>query len=194
MIRMIGRWRPAVAAFVTLSLLPSQVLGQWVSGSTASAPQAAHALHGLDALQLQTVYLLERSGTETSGKLLEFSADSVRLLVDGVERRFDTGQVARIQRRDSLRNGVITGAVIGLVMGLIAGGISDCPGEDPGGRCAGFRSAAVAISTIVYTGFGVGIDALIPGRTTVYNAPSSAARMRSWPREPAAVLHARISW
>lgn len=192
MIRILGRWRPIAAALVTLSLLPSMARGQSGAGPSASSPSPV--LPGLDASSLQTVYLLEQSGIETSGKLLQLSPDSARLLVDGTERRFPLGQVVRIQRRDSLRNGAVAGAVAGLVMGLVAGGISDCPGEDPGGRCAGFRAAAVALSTVVYTGFGVGIDALVRGRTTLYAAPSPTARRHWSPRGSAMVLSASVWW
>ena len=53
--------------------------------------------------QLQTVYVLDRSGIETTGKLLGLSPDSLVLLVADAERRFDRADVARIQKRDPSR-------------------------------------------------------------------------------------------
>lgn len=164
MARLITRWCPALTAVAALLVAPPMVSGQ----------STADQWRGLAASGLQTVYVLDETGAETKGKLLGLNPDSLRLLVDGVERRFEIGQVARIQRRDSLRNGAIAGAVTGVVMGLIAGGISDCGGLDPGGRCAGFRATVVVMSTGVYTVFGIGIDALLPGRATLYSAPSSS--------------------
>ena len=90
------------------------------------------------------------------------------------ERQFENARVARIQKRgDSLRNGAIIGAVVGVAMGIITAGISDCPGDHPGGGCPGSRAALFLVSTGVYSAIGTGIDALIPGRTTLYEAPKA---------------------
>ena len=146
------------------------------------------------------MYVLDNTGTETSGKLLRLNPDSIVLLVDGAERRFETARVARIQKRgDSLRNGAIIGAVVGVAMGIITAGISDCPGDRPGGGCPGSRAALFLVSTGVYSAIGTGIDALIPGRTTLYEAskaPSAADRGGSAPlafRRRAAVS-VRVRW
>jgi hypothetical protein len=126
---------------------------------------------GLVSSRLSTVYVLDESGAETSGRLLRLSPDSLVLLVDGTERRFETARVARIQKRgDSLRNGAIIGAVVGGVLGIISAGIAECPGRETGG-CPGTRATFFLMSTGVYSAIGTGIDALIPGRTTLYEAP-----------------------
>jgi hypothetical protein len=140
----------------------------------ASAQDAAANWPGLVSSGLSTVYVLDNTGTETSGKFLRLNPDSIVLLVDGAERRFETARVARIQKRgDSLRNGAIIGAVVGVAMGIITAGISDCPGDHPGGGCPGSRAALFLVSTGVYSAIGTGIDALIPGRTTLYEAPKA---------------------
>ncbi len=64
-------------------------------------------------------------------------------------------------------------ACVGLVMGLVTAGISDCPGDDPGGSCAGFRAFTLVMVPAVYTTFGIGVDALVPGRTTLYRSPAN---------------------
>jgi hypothetical protein len=140
----------------------------------ASAQDAAANWPGLVSSRLSTVYVLDNTGTETSGKFLRLNPDSIVLLVDGAERRFETARVARIQKRgDSLRNGAIIGAVVGVAMGIITAGISDCPGDHPGGGCPGSRAALFLVSTGFYSAVGAGIDALIPGRTTLYEAPKA---------------------
>ena len=160
--------------------------------SAASAQAASEAWPGLSPSGLQTVYLLDSSGTEFSGKLLKLDPQSVVLLMEGAERRFDIADVSRIQKRDSLKNGTLIGVAVGFVMGLVAAGISDCPGDDPGGDCAGLRAVTLAVSTGVYAGLGAGIDALVHGRTTIYTAPGSSARAA--PAAPRAALQVGFSW
>jgi hypothetical protein len=145
-----------------------------LSPRVASAQQTASSWPGLDSSRLSTVYVLDTAGAETSGKLLRLNPDSIVLLVGGAERQFETARVARIQKRgDSLRNGAIIGAVVGVAIGIITAGISDCPGDQPGGGCPGSRAALFLVSTGVYSAIGTGIDALIPGRTTLYEAPKA---------------------
>ena len=122
------------------------------------------------------------------------------LLVDGAERRFETARVARIQKRgDSLRNGAIIGAVVGVAMGIITAGISDCPGDHPGGGCPGSRAALFLVSTGVYSAIGTGIDALIPGRTTLYRGAESPTgcgwwRIRGTCVRRRAAMNLRVRW
>ena len=171
-----------------------------LSPGVASAQDAASNWPGLVSSRLSTVYVLDYAGVETSGKLLRLNPDSIVLLVDGAERQFENARVKRIQKRgDSLRNGAIIGAVVGVAMGIITAGISDCPGDDPGGGCPGSRAALFLVSTGVYSAIGTGIDALIPGRTTLYEAskaPPTADRGRSAPlafgRRAAVTL--RVRW
>lgn len=121
---------------------------------------------------LSTAYVIDDAGRESAGTLLRLDTDSLVLLEGGVERRFQVADVRRIEKRgDSLRNGALIGAVVGIVVGVVAAGIADCPGDDPDGRCPGFRVAAALISTGTYAAIGTGIDALVVGRTTLYEAP-----------------------
>jgi len=148
---------------------------------------------------IETVYVTDDTGSETTGRLLRLTPDSIVLLVDGAERQFDAARVRRIQRRgDSLRNGAIIGAVVGVGMGLLAGGMADCAGDDPGGDCPGMRVAAVIVSTGVYAAVGAGIDALIKGRTTLYEASPSSPPARRQPSARAfhrgAVVSLRVRW
>jgi hypothetical protein len=160
----LNRWLFPVVSLTFLLIVPAR----------ASAQSGSENWSGLRSSNLQTVYVLDRSGTETSGKLLGLNPDSLVLLVDGTERRFDMATVARVQKRDSLKNGTIVGAIVGVAMGLAAAGISDCPGDDPGGSCGGVRAATFAVSAGMYTAIGAGIDALIRGRSTIYAAPTSS--------------------
>ena len=153
-------------AIAALTLMPGVLFAQ----------ETAKSWPGLDPARLPTVFVLDDTGLETQGKLLRLDADALVILVGGVERRFEAGNVKRIEKRDSIRNGAIIGAVVGTALGLISGGVADCPGDDPGGSCPGARAGLVLISTGVYAAIGTGIDALIHGRTTIYEA--------SGPRSP----------
>lgn len=178
----------SLLAFVALVVLVA-------APTTASGQPALDQWKGLNPSALQTVFVRDSAGVETTGKLLALSPDSLTLLVDGVERQVDLGHVTRIQKRDSLKNGTIAGAIVGVAMGLLAGGLADCSYQNRSNDCVGFRVGMLALSTGVYAGLGAGIDAMLPGRTTVYAAPShpaSSATARS--SSPLAMLHVGVSW
>lgn len=149
------------------------ILAATLVPSALCAQDTAQSWPGLVPSGLPTVYVLDDAGVETSGTLLRLNPDSLVLLVSGAERRFEAARVRRIQKRgDSLRNGALIGAIVGVVMGLVVAAISDCPGDDPGGSCPGTRAATFLFSTGAYAAMGAGLDALIPGRTTLYEAPT----------------------
>jgi hypothetical protein len=119
---------------------------------------------------LPTVFVLDDRGVETRGLLLKLDDEAVVVLVGSEQRWFETRRVNKITRRgDSLRNGAIAGAVFGACMGVFAAGMSDCPSH---GGCAGFRILAVPLSAAFYTALGTGIDAMVQGRTVIYQAPA----------------------
>ena len=184
---MLCKWRLAV---LVVGLVPG----------VANAQETAAKWPGLASSRLSTVYVLDDSGAETSGKLLRLNPDSLVVLVDGHERQFESARVTRIQKRgDSLRNGAIIGAVVGVAMGVVTAGISDCPGDHPGGGCPGSRAALFLVSTGVYSAIGTGIDALIPGRTTLYEAPKAPPTADSGGSAPLAfrgraAVNVRVRW
>lgn len=144
-----------------------------LSPLAASAQPLTESWPGLKPNGLDTVYVLDEAGVETTGKLLAWTPDALILWRGGAEQRLDRRDVVRVQKRDSLRNGVIAGAVVGGVMGLLTAAISDCPSSSESG-CVGSRSALWLVSTVTYTGMGVGLDALVRGRTTVYSREAPA--------------------
>ena len=160
-----------------------------------AAAQPGEQFPGLKASGLETVYVRDSSGAEVKGKLLQLGPDSVLLLENGVEHRFAIDEVERIQKRDSLRNGTIIGAVIGGAMGVLAAGFADCPSSQGHAReCDAFRATTVALSIGVYAGLGTGIDALIPGRTTLYRKPDQSV-VRVAPAGSGGIgLHMSVGW
>ena len=98
------------------------------------------------------------------------------------------------KRRDSLKNGAIIGGAIGLAIGLVAAGISDCPGDDPGGSCPAARAGGVVVSTAVWAGIGIGLDALVTDRTHAIAPSASHTRNRSRTLPPRPSLAMRVRW
>lgn len=141
-----------------------------ISGSTSgvAAQQQGTVWSGMKTSGLQTVYVRDTAEHEMDGKLLALSPETLVLLTGSGERTVARADVARIQMRDSLKNGTIIGAVVGFGLGLWSGGISDCPARASSGSCDGMRVAFVGLSTGLYAGLGAGIDALVRGRTTIY--------------------------
>jgi len=160
---------------------------------TVHAQEPLGGWRGLNVSALDTIYVTDDAGRQTEGKLLRLEPDSVVMLVEGAEQRFDAARVRRIDRRgDSLKNGTLIGVAIGVALGLVTAGIADCIDSDrPGSSCAGGRIALFAVSTGVYAAIGAGVDALIVGRTRIFDAGRSTAAIR---RHPGPQLVYRISW
>jgi hypothetical protein len=176
-------------AVLAVTLVPSVVCAQ----------ETTKGWPGLDSSRLQTVFVLDDTGRETQGKLLRLDADSLVILASGIERRFDAVSVRRIEKRDGLKNGAIIGTVFGALTGILTAGMSDCPGEDPGGPCPAAHTALALISVGTWAAVGTGIDALIPGRTTLYEAPAarpSAAGVGSngFPSPGIVAVSLRLRW
>ena len=158
---------------------------------TAWAQEDSPVPQGLDLKALPIGYVLDDQGVETTGKLLKLDRDGVVLVIDGAERRFDLARVKRVSRRgDSLKNGAIAGATFGMLMGILGGGLADCRNDSGYGPCgAGGRIGMAVGSTAFYAAIGVGIDALIQGRTVLYQAaPRTATQARG------GSVSFRLSW
>ena len=149
-------------ALLALTLVPTSV---W-------AKDTLHNWSALNPSGLSTVYVLNDTGQETTGTLLRLDADSLVVLIDGREQRFEAARVKRLAKRgDSLKNGLYIGAIIGAALG---GLLADCSYQGRGcgtGRRAGYAAVSVGFWAAV----GGGIDALKQGRTTLYEAPASGS-------------------
>lgn len=142
-----------------------------------AAGQDASPRAGLNRDALSTVFVLDDRGAETKGRLLRFDNESIVVLVNGQERQFELARVRKIEKRgDSLKNGTIIGATVGLVLGALTGGMAECKQSDGSfGACGvGTWAAAALMSAGFYGAIGAGIDAAIPGRTTLYQKPASS--------------------
>jgi hypothetical protein len=138
--------------------------------AAAAAPASAQSadFSSVQPKGLPTVYVMDRQGQETKGKIVSWTDSAVVLRVDdGATRTFKAGEAVRIDLRgDSLKNGALIGAGLGLAVGLMTGAAcSDCGGS--------FTVTMTLATAGIYAAIGTGIDALIPGRTPFWNAGSS---------------------
>lgn len=121
---------------------------------------------------MPTVYVEDRSGREVEGKLVTLTESALTINIDGVTRTFAPAEVTKVDRRgDSLKNGALIGAAVGLFTGLLG----DCPNAGNNNRssgCPGARIGYVLGGAAIWAGIGAGIDALIPGRTRLWPAPT----------------------
>src|SRR5262245_25097312 len=91
---------------------------------------------------LPIVFVTDRVGQETRGKLVRITDQDITIATDGAERTFRVDEVSVIDRKgDSLKNGTIAGLVVGAALSGLAMGVSDCPdghSSCPGTRAVGF--------------------------------------------------------
>jgi hypothetical protein len=114
-----------------------------------------------------TVYITDGSKSEQKARILDLSASSVAVSIDGVRRDVVESNVSRIRQRlpDARKNG----ALIGFLVGATANTALAKALESPGGSCSG---GCVAGSVVFGGGLGalvgLGIDAMIQGKKDIY--------------------------
>jgi hypothetical protein len=109
------------------------------------------------------VYVTDARGSETKGKLLSWIGSEIVLETGDGPRSYKPGEAVRMDLRgDSLKNGALIGLGVGLAMGGL--GAAACL------ECGAGRATILATVAGLYTFVGVGIDALVPGRTPLWNA------------------------
>jgi hypothetical protein len=147
----------------------------------ATSGEAQTVAHTFDELRIlvasgDTVYITEQNERERPARVLEVSGSSLAVLMDGTRRDLEQGAVMRIRKRvgDPLWNGAVIGAATGVGAAIAIGASLDAF-EDCGAAC-------VALNGGIYGGIGalvgVGIDALIKSRRTIYAATDRERRAR----------------
>jgi hypothetical protein len=136
------------------------------------AAQTPEPYYG-EVKRFPSVYVTDTQGVETKGRLVNWTGSQIVLQTDLGQRIFKPGEAVRLDLRgDSLKNGALIGLSVGILAGALAAADCDCGGGDV---------AIVAFSGLFYTAVGVGIDAMVPGRTPLWNAsqPTPPANQRS---------------
>lgn len=163
--------RPTVRNSLIFLLVTVVTAGCGARAPVRTFPELQQRVHRGD-----TVYVIDDTGTETRGRVLELSESALTIAAASGERRMERPAVRQVQTfGDSLWNGLILGLVAGTPGILIADPeYSPCP-TDPKRRCSEYRLSRRLLGIGVMGGLGMGIDAMIRGRHQVYLAPDNAA-------------------
>lgn len=133
----------------------------------------------------QDVFVTDRNGQQTRGLILRTSASELTLLVDGKEQVVPSSQIGRIEKRDSLWNGLLVGAA---PFALLGGAVA-------GASCSPHCGRDIPLGMLVFGAIGSGIGALIDSRSRGYaivDGPSLASRNAR--RTPAPVTEIADLW
>jgi hypothetical protein len=159
---------------IALLFLFSASTGSAVSAQTPQGPE-----HGLETTLIpgRTVWITESGGREEKTRIVAVSGDTVTITAGDDIRRLRTTDVMRVRVRhsDSVLNGALIGAGAALASGLLL-----CSLTETWENCRDDTGPMVRIGAIG-AGLGIGIDALIRGRRTIYEAGHGAARLRAAP-------------
>jgi hypothetical protein len=155
-----------------------------VSAATGSAVRAQPPQRGLEPSLIpgMTVWITNSGGREDKVQIVSVSGDAVTATAAGGVQRLPTADIVRIRVRqsDSLINGALIGAGAAVASGLFL-----CSLTEPWSNCRDDVGPMVRIGAI---GAGIGIDALIRGRRTIYDAAPRSTRLYA---VPFAARHAR---
>lgn len=149
--------------------------------AAARAQSASRPHSGEEVIVTQST-----SGQEIRGHIVELSATTLALLVNGQRVEVPIDRVLRIDaRHDSVKNGAAIGA---LVLGGLAGlGCLATVGSS--GICATGVTLYAGLGALA----GAGVDALHKGRTTIYSKPSPVSLALA-PAAKGARGQVRIAW
>ena len=124
-----------------------------------------------------TVWITDSTGREQKARILDMSDDTVTATADEGVRRLPIRDVLRIRARppDSLINGALIGAGV-----AVSSGLALCRLTEPWQNCRDDVGPMLRIGALG-AGIGIGIDALIRGRRTIYEAASPPVRLHVAP-------------
>ena len=153
------------------------VVGFATSNASALAQPEARRDLATVLVPGRTVWITDSAGREEKSQVVSLSNQVVTLTVDQETRSLSTAEVVRVQvrRSDPLFNGALIGAGAAVASGLLL-----CTLTETWENCSDDAGPMLSIGAIG-AGAGIAIDALIRGRTTVYEAPRAGARLLAAP-------------
>jgi hypothetical protein len=162
-------WLKAIFLLILFSVLTtSRVLAQTPAGATP-------ILEGT-LTPGTTAWITDSTGREAKTRIVSLSDDIVTIAEANDIRHLRTAEVARVRVRDS--DSVLNGALIG-AGAAVASGLFLCRLTETWENCRDDVGPMFRIGAIG-AGIGIGIDALIRGRKTIYEA-SGATRLHAAP-------------
>ena len=147
------------------------------SAVAAESPQAAASDLETALTPGMTVWITDSRGREEKTRIVGVSAGEIVTTTEGAEsRRIRTTDVLRVKARQS--DPVTEGALIGAGV-AVASGLLMCRLTEPWEICN--DAGPIIRIGAVGAGIGIGIDALIRGRKTIYEAAPRSTRLRVAP-------------
>ena len=145
----------------------------------ASPAFAQTAQPGLEAALTPdaTVWITDASGQEEKMRVVSVSGDLVTATVGEDTRRLRTADIVRVRARHS--DNVLNGALIG-AGAAVGSALFFCTLMEPWENCRDDVGPLVRISALG-AGIGIGIDALIRGRRSIYEAPQGTTTLHAAP-------------
>jgi hypothetical protein len=123
----------------------------------------------------ERVFVTDRSGVQTEGRLLAFSPQELALLVDGHKLVIPASQIGRVEKGDSLWNGMLIGAAPFALFGGSAVGASCSP------RCGRDIPLGMAIWGAIGSGLGALVDSRVRGYSILDGPPLASPNARGTP-------------
>jgi hypothetical protein len=146
-----------LVAFVALLFCASPVRAQQIPGWT------------MDVRLGKPLFVTLTNGNRIEGVAGSVTTDGVTVATPVGVMTVKFADIGRVQRRDSVWNGVWIGAATGAGLGIIT--VAADANDDDYYASAGEERAAVVIGGALYGALiGWGVDALLKGRTTIFDA------------------------
>ncbi len=116
---------------------------------------------GLDQVTLGlAVTIIDENGQRVEGKVVDVTAGAVRLSRRRAIEVVPLDRIVLVEKRDGVKNGAVGGLVFGMSLGLLGGLASGAGGQ--------FVASAVIGQGLVCMAFGIGVDAMVNSRRTLY--------------------------
>jgi hypothetical protein len=155
----------------------SILLAATASTASAQSRQSSQADLGTVLQPGMTVWITDASGQERKTRILDVSGETVTAGAPDGARRLSIADISRVKVRHS--DSVLNGAVIG-AGAAVASGLFLCSLTEPWENCRDDVGPMIRIGALG-AGIGIGIDALIRGRTTIYDAGGGSIRVQAAP-------------
>lgn len=158
------------------------------SAVSAQTPRGQQTLEEL-LVPGMTAWITESGGREEKTRIVGVSGDTVTIESGDRTRHLRSADVrrVRVRRSDSVLNGALIGAGAAVASGLYL-----CNQIESWDICRRNVGPMLRIGALG-AGIGIGVDALIRGRTTIYDAASSSARLQAEPIVAPGAVGLRVS-
>ena len=160
-----------------LSVKLTFLLGLLVATSPAFAQSRPNSALQAALTPGTTAWITDSSGREEKTRIVSISGDLLTVTVmDSLRRlRISDVQRVRVRQADSVINGALISAGAAVASGLLM-----CRAMEPWDVCRG-NVASILQTAAIGAGIGIGVDALIRPRRTIYDASNGSTRLDAAP-------------